>query len=512
GLNNEPINDIMQTEFDSVLPDTPFYTAEEIMVCKGQKLLPVEDETGLVGVVTRTDLLRLMHEEFTLQSDRVEKARSDLGVARSRNVKALLKELLPKHILNIFEEIGVMAEREGVQVYVVGGFVRDLMMKNKNCDIDIVVEGDATKFALLFAEEKGGKASVHTKFKTAVVILPDGFKIDFATARTEYYMMPAAAPEVEEASIRNDLFRRDFTINAMAVRLDGKQYGQLLDFFSGQKDINEKKIRALHSLSFVDDPSRAFRAIRFAVRFGFDIGNHTERLIKHAESLNLFGQIVGQRLFLELKYILDEENYMKALDMMKKYNLLRFFTAGIQLDKDLKTKFTRLEALISWYGIQINLPIELWRARFGLLFYGIDFANFKSMIDKINQSEKITSMLLKDYGRMHSIILKIKKSKNLKPSEVVEVCGGAPVEMLLAAGAVIGENNQDIVKNYLTDYSNVAPILNGNDLKGLGVPKGALFKTVFNKLLNAKLDGLVKDKGDEEGFVLGFIANLPKED
>ena len=508
GLKNEPINGIMQVEFDTVSPETPFYTAEEIMVCKGQKLLPVEDETGLAGVVTRTDLFRLMHEEITLRTAQADKARSDLGLARSRNVQALLKEALPPDILKLLEDIGATAGREGVQVYVVGGFVRDLLMKNKNFDIDIVVEGDAAAFAARFAFERGGKAAVHAKFKTAVVTLPNGFKVDFAAARTEYYMTPAAAPEVENASIRNDLFRRDFTINSMAVRLDGKQYGQLLDFFLGQKDINEKKIRALHSLSFVDDPSRAFRAIRFAVRFGFQVGEHTERLIKHAESLNLFGQIVGSRLFLELKYILEEQGYMKALEMMKKYNLLRFFSSEIQLDKTQSDRFARLETLISWHNVQIGTKLELWRARFVILFFGLNFNHFKETVEKFAQSEKAAQRLLADYGGLQNTINEAKKLKTLLPSRIAHICDGVSAEVLLAAGAVMGETKQDIVKNFLTTYSGVNPILHGDDLKTLGVPKGPVFKTVLDRLRDARLDGLVKDRGDEEGFVLGFLANL----
>lgn len=511
-LNNEPINDIMQVEFDIVSPETPFYLAEEIMICKGQKLLPVEDNNKLVGVITRTDLLRLMHEEYILQNEEAIKGRNFLGISRKRNLKGRLLESLPKKIVSILDDIGKLAETENMQAFVVGGFVRDLLMKNENFDIDIVIEGDARKFACRYAEVKGGKASIHEKFKTAVVVLPDGFKIDFATARTEYYMTPAAAPEVEEASIRNDLYRRDFTINAMAIRLDGKNYGLLLDFFSGQKDINEKKIRALHSLSFVDDPSRAFRAIRFAVRFDFSIGSHTERLIKHAESLNLFGQIVGQRLFLELKYILDEQKYMKAFELMKKYNLLRFFCDKFQIDEFTKEKFVRLEQLVSWYRFQIKNDIDLWRSRFILFFYTLNFNDYKDMLNRFNQSEKLMDMLLKDYGSVYNILNEIKKEKDLKPSKIVKICSVASPEVLLVVASIVGEEKQFIIKNFLTDYSKVEPLLNGDDLKLLGLKRGPQFKEVLEKLKNARLDGLVKDKGDEEGFVLGYISNLPKED
>ncbi len=170
------------------------------------------------------------------------------------------------------------------------------------------------------------RVAIHDKFKTAVVIFPDGFRVDFATSRTEYYNFPASAPTVQDASIRNDLFRRDFSVNAMAVKLNSEEFGMLLDFFGGQRDLADKKIRVLHSLSFVDDPSRALRAIRFAVRFDFMIGPHTDRLFRHAVSLNLFDKVIGPRMFLELKYILSEKNYLNALTMMKKIRYAQIFS------------------------------------------------------------------------------------------------------------------------------------------------------------------------------------------
>lgn len=501
GLDKEPVNDIMQVEFDTVNPYTPFYAAEEIMVNKGQKLLPVEDAGGIVGVVTRTDLLRLMHEEITLRSAQADKARRDMFISRSRVVSDLLKDNLPKDILAVLKDIGRFAESRGVKAYVVGGFVRDLLMGNKNFDIDIVTEGDATAFAKEYSKEKGCKAIIHDKFKTAMVILPGSLKIDFATARTEYYMTPAAAPEVEESSVRNDLFRRDFTINAMAVRLDGSQYGRLLDFFSGQKDINEKKIRALHSLSFVDDPSRAFRAIRFAVRFGFDIGAHTERLIKHAESLNLFGQLLGSRLFLELKYILEEKGYVKALEMMKKYDLLRFYSPGISFDASMLEKFERLETLIGWYNIQIGDKIELWKARLEILFSNLNAAEFAGASNKFDLPSKNAGELAEDKRRMNYAMQSFRRYKEPSPSLITRLCENLSREGLLALAAVLGNSKQNMVKDYITEYSRVKIECCGDDIIALGVKKGPDVKIVIKALKDNKLDGLIKDRGEEEAFI-----------
>lgn len=511
GFTTESVNDIMQVEFDTVSPSTPFYTAEEIMVTKGQKLLPVEDDKkGLVGVVTRTDLLRLMHEEITLRSAQAERAREDRFISRSRVVSNLLKDNLPPDIFDILEDIGKFAEERDVKAYVVGGFVRDLLMNNKNFDIDIVTEADATVFAQSYSKKLGCKVVIHAKFKTAVIILENGLKIDFATARTEYYMTPAAAPEVEEASIRNDLFRRDFTINAMAVRLDGAQYGKLVDFFSGQKDINEKKIRALHSLSFVDDPSRAFRAIRFAVRFSFDIGAQTERLIKHAESLNLFGQIVGNRLFLELKYILDEKGYIKAIEMMKKYNLLRFYSVFLVVDADTMARFGRLESLISWYDIQVGGKPELWRARFNVFFCNLNTKQMEGTLEKFDLSSKTRDELLDDKRYINYALQTAKRYKEISPSTAVKICSAISCEGLLALACLLGDSGQEMVKNYMTDYSNVKIELGGQDLIDLGIPRGPEVKKALDLLKDNKLNGVIKTKSDEIEFIEKYVLGIEK--
>ena len=423
GLEYDSINNIMQTEFEIVCPDTLFYEAEAIMVYQNK---------GLVGVITRTDLLRLMHENMILQSKYAENKRKNLGILKNRNVLSKMQENLNKKILSLLNDIGAAAEEMHYKAYVVGGFVRDLLMEKDNYDIDIVIEGDGAKFAVNYAKKHNAKVFVHQKFKTAVVSFDDGFKIDFATARTEYYVTPAAAPEVVESSVKSDLFRRDFTINAMAVRLDGAQFGLLLDFFMGQKDILDKKIRVLHSLSFVDDPSRAYRAIRFAVRFGFEIGSHTDRLIKHAESLDLFSRIIGQRQFLELKYILAEDGYLFALQLMNKYNMLRFYSTKIKYDDELINKFKRSEHLLNWYKIQFEEDIEVWRMRFNILFFPEKGENFISLIDKFELSSKEASILKDDHKYMEYAVSLFKRYKDHKPSFIYGVCSNLSVESALA--------------------------------------------------------------------------------
>ena len=501
GLEYESINNIMQTEFEIVNPETPFYEAEAIMVYGNQKLLPVENNKGIVGVVTRTDLLRLMHEDIILQSKYADKKRSQFGILKNRNVKALMQDNLDKNILSILKNIGDLAEEINYKAYVVGGFVRDLLMDKKNFDIDIVVEGDGTKFASYFAKKYKGKAFIHQKFKTAVVTMENGFKIDFATARIEYYITPAAAPEVVESSVKSDLFRRDFTINAMAVRLDGEQFGNLLDYFMGQKDIQDKKIRVLHSLSIVDDPSRALRAIRFAVRFGFKIGSHTERLLKHAQSLDLYNRIIGLRKFLELQYILQEENYLQALQLLNKYDILKIYSEKIRCDDELTAKFKRGENLYNWYKIQFEKDIDIWRLRFNILFFIVKGDEYVKFIDNLELPGKLALMLKNDHKYMEYANGLFKRYKDHKPSFIYGVCLNLSTESALALAAVMGENKQDIIKDYLTVYKDVKISLNGNDLINLGVKKGPDVKKYLDILLKAKLDNIINTKEDEINYI-----------
>ena len=194
----------------------------------------------------------------------------------SRTLKSLIKDRLSKDIIRYLESITQIGDRLNVSIYAVGGFVRDLILNVPNKDIDIVVEGEGIPFAVCLAELFGGQVKSHEKFGTSVVTLSNGDRIDVATARTEYYKHPAALPIVEKGSIKSDLFRRDFTVNSMAIKLTGSNAFCLIDFFDGEKDLRSRKIHVLHSLSFIDDPCRLFRAIRFEQRFGFEIGRQEQ--------------------------------------------------------------------------------------------------------------------------------------------------------------------------------------------------------------------------------------------
>ena len=258
----------------------------------------------------------------------------------ARNVQRLIEERVPPDVREALRLVGEVADEAGFPVYLVGGIVRDLFLRVTNLDVDIVVEGDGIIFAGMLVKNAGGRMKAHQKFGTAVVVLPNGLKLDIATARLEYYESPAALPTVELSSIKKDLYRRDFTINTLAVRLNRKRYGELIDFFGGLRDIKEKTIRVLHSLSFVEDPTRVLRAIRFEQRFDFKLSKHTQNLIKSAVNMKLFNRLTGKRMYAELILLFSEAEPLKVLKRMKDLDLLKFIHPNLKATVEAERLFT----------------------------------------------------------------------------------------------------------------------------------------------------------------------------
>ncbi len=259
---------------------------------------------------------------------------------KRKNVRKLMEERLEKNTLKRLTEIGSLADSLGYHAFLVGGFVRDLLLRIETYDIDIVIEGNGILFAEEMAKRFGVKVKPHKEFSTAKVIYPEGIKIDIATARLEYYKAPAALPVVEHSSLKLDLHRRDFTINTLAISLNKNTFGLLIDFFGAQRDIKEKAIRVLHSLSFVEDPTRVFRAIRFEHRFGFQIGKHTLSLIRNAIKMDFLSKLKGKRIWTELSHHAGRST-RENLKRLQELDLLKFISPDLKFDKEKENCFSR---------------------------------------------------------------------------------------------------------------------------------------------------------------------------
>src|SRR4030043_632956 len=264
-------------------------------------------------------------------------------------------------IQNIFEAVSSAAMELKCRAYLVGGMVRDLLLGKQNFDIDIVVEGDGIIFARKLSEILSARIDSYEKFKTAVLVLKNGQHIDIASARIEYYEKPAALPDVEMGSIKQDLARRDFTINTLAISLNKNDYGSILDFFGGRKDIAAKRIKVLHKLSLIEDPTRIFRAVRFEQRLGFKMDSQTEKLEVSAIEMNIVSELLGIRIRDELISILNEEKPWGALRRLHELGALK----KIGINRELTSEFIYYieKVLKKCLNLEVLLGkrIEKWR-------------------------------------------------------------------------------------------------------------------------------------------------------
>ncbi|MFO7577494.1 MAG: CBS domain-containing protein, partial [Pelovirga sp.] len=361
-LQKIDVAELMTSDFEQVAPDASLQELQRVIVENHQRSVPVVEQGQLVGLVTRTDLLRYMLGNTTVSEDGERQSLERRGLqTRRKNLSRYINTQLPVYLRKLLEQLGDVADQLDMRAYLVGGIVRDLLLRQNNLDVDVVVEGDGIAFALAFAKQVPCRVRQHEKFGTAVIVLPDGFKIDVATARIEFYDSPAALPQVEDASIRHDLYRRDFTINTLTVALNRDSFGHVLDFFGGQRDLRDKAIRVLHNLSFIEDPTRLFRAVRFEQRLGFRIGRQTERLMHSAVQLKLVRRVGGVRVLNELKLILGEAQIIPALERLDQFGLLQIIDPRIRFHADVKKRLMAAERAASWYDLlYTGRPCRRW--------------------------------------------------------------------------------------------------------------------------------------------------------
>ena len=252
------------------------------------------------------------------------------------NLTDQIEKTLPAEQMALIKQATAIAASKNLPLYLVAGIVRDLLLGQTTFDLDLVVEGDAIGIAKEIAEKVGGKLTIHKMFNTAKIVL-DNWTIDIAMARTETYARPGALPVVKPGTLKTDLFRRDFTVNAMAVSLNPDKYGELIDLYSGLNDLNRKYIRVLHEKSFNDDATRIWRAIRYEQRLGFQIEPGTLRLLKR--DVNLLKTVGGYRLRRELELVLKEKEPEKALVRADKLGVLKALHPSIKADEWLVSRF-----------------------------------------------------------------------------------------------------------------------------------------------------------------------------
>ncbi len=508
GLKDSSIKEYMSTEFSVVSPDTPFSRIQELIIGQNQHLLPVVQKDRLIGIISLGDVMRGIQEEMLKSWKRISLFESQPLYGKKKVISKLMEERFPKRIYQLLMEFGKVGDELGYSVYAVGGFVRDLLMRVENFDIDIVVEGDGILFAEKFEKRFPCRIRTHRKFGTAIILFSDGLKVDIATARLEVYESPGALPTVEKGSIKMDLYRRDFTINTLAIHLNPKSFGELIDFFGGVKDIKEKVIRVLHNLSFVEDPTRVFRAIRFEQRFKFQIGKQTQNLMRNAVKMGFMDRLSGGRLFSELILILQEENPLPALRRMNDFNLFQLLHPNLKFDEEKINLFEQIQHVISWFDL---LFLEEKYDRWLIYFYGlIDSLKEEGVIEicqRLDMVGKFKIRVMEGKRQAEKTLLKIFSwiEAGIEPrrSEIYELLNPIPTEVKLFMMAKTTQNlTRKYISLYFTQLKDTKPILRGADLVKMGIKPGPGIKRRLNDLLKARLDEQVITRQDEIDYLL----------
>jgi tRNA nucleotidyltransferase (CCA-adding enzyme) len=479
--------------------------------------VPVVDPLNgeVIGIVTRTDLINLWQQ-------------SDQPAAAARpNLAAQLKNAVSPQLYELLYQAGELATGQGDTLYLVGGFVRDLLLTmlfandsaakakvSPRFDLDLVVEGDAITLVRHLQQRNGGRVRSHSRFGTAKWILgrPIPFSagphsvnltsLDFVTARTEFYRHPSALPEVEQSSIRQDLHRRDFTINTLALSLTPDHFGELLDFYGGQNDLEARLIRVLHSLSFVEDPTRMLRAARLIARLDFDLETRTAELLENA--LDLLDRVSGERIFNELELIFKERIPERALQQLNELGVLAAIHPGLMVDAWLVEQVKILRS---------GLDDTPWRAvtpapahYLGLLAFSLAGDELEALLERLNlrQQQRVVLRQLYAIKRNAAEIAAASKASDLY--HLLEATSADA--RLLAWLALDNERAREQLVYYQTQLKNISCLIDGDYLKReMGLSPGPIFKTIIDALREARLDGLVSTLDDERALVERIVAN-----
>ncbi|UCF31778.1 MAG: CBS domain-containing protein [bacterium] len=511
GLSDSPVKDYMLTDFQSVSPDDPLEMVQEHIVERHQRMLPVMEGRKVRGVITRTDLLEAMHDEFKMSKAYEEfKGSQESSLDRVRNISELMREILDRRTLKVLRTSGEVADAMGFRAYLVGGLVRDILLRIRNQDVDLVVEGDGVEFGRRLARRLKARIRTHRKFKTAVVILPDGFKVDVATARTEYYEFPGAHPMVERGSIKLDLYRRDFSINALAIKLNPGSFGLVVDFFGGQRDLKEKTVRILHNLSFIDDPTRIIRAVRFEQKFGFRIGRHTQYLLKGAVSRGYLAKAQGPRLLMEIMAILREDHPSRSFERMEELGILEALHPALAFDRRTREVFTQVEKIHSWFQfLYLEEEPEIADIYFNATMLLKDTDARSEILLGFQVPAYRREEYLERWGRIADTLRALARVPEGSPSWIARQLRDLTTEDLIVLMALTKkEGTARAVSLYLSRLRFLDMEIDGKVLKKMGYATGPIFRRIMDAVRDARVDGEVKTLEEEIEWVK---ENFPLE-
>ncbi len=501
-LSHAPIKGFMKQKVITISPDTSINEINELLSKHNIGRLPVMEGEQIVGIVTRTNLLQQIHGDSIPQwyKSNYDQSHEFLDVQDKI-------QQLPEEMVSLITVVKKVAQKEDLKVFIVGGFVRDLLLKRNNFDLDFVVEGDAIRIAEKVNAYLKGRLISHKKFQTAVVKLPNQPHIDFVSARREYYEYPAALPKVEKSTIWNDLFRRDFTINCMAIELNGEKDYQLIDYFSGLDDLSNGLIRALYNLSFIEDPTRIFRAIRFASRLGFSIEEETKKFILQAVKDHMINKLSQDRIREEIHGIFKDENLINSLQLMKELNIFKSLNEGQDISLKEIHKVGNISKTLEVFHTINREDIRYSDIIVQQLLSSLSLELIPRIINNYVSYRQSYHGIIEGLRRKNRVYAAL-RSRNADLYEIYSLLEFATDEMLIF---YYNDCESNEIKHYLLYYKlklqSISTIITGQDLLSLGIKPGPLFKRILKEVLKAKVQGYIYTKEDEISYAKKLYKN-----
>ena len=467
GLSHAPVKGIMSGRVPTASGEATLVELQQLLTDSDEGRIAIVDGEGVTGVVTRRDVLRALDEP-------AEQSAHETG----ESIASELRDL--ERLAPVFAAIS--AASEGVEgVYLVGGTVRDILLGEQSFDVDIAVEGDAIALARRIARELGGRTREHEKFGTAVVLYGDGQRVDVVTARTEFYDAPAALPAVEHASIREDLYRRDFTVNAMAASLKAEDFGRLVDPFGGRRDLAAETVRVLHNLSFIEDPTRIFRAIRYENRYGFRMDEHTARLARSCVEMGLVGDLSSARLRDEVTALLEEGEVGHSLPRLAELGAASAIHPHLAADDEAVRLFDRASGLAR--ELEIDAPD--WRLGLAVLARCMSASEVSDWLERLKVRRRDAELIAAAVTVGPRIASRVGEGP-LPPSEIVTMAEQYAPDAPLFALAL---EELAPLRRYFEELRHIRLDVAGAELAELGLGESPRVGEILAELRRRKLDG-----------------------
>lgn len=477
GLGHAPVKAYMTTNVIVIKPTTTLEEIQKIVIEHNIGRLPVIDDGRIVGIVTRTNIIEKIHEQTTAYSG------NGSATELKENIQEEMEAQLPEQIYTVLQQISRTATETNMNVYLIGGIVRDVLLKQSNDDVDIVVEGDGIAIAKQLQANFGGKLTTHEDFGTATWVHPSQLEIDIASSRLEYYDRPASLPDVEKSTLQEDLYRRDFTINAMAISLNESEFGKLVDPFSGQLDLYNRTIKVLHNLSFVEDPTRILRAVRFETRFSFKMDEQTESLA--LTSIEQMKDVSAKRIIDEIKRMFDEENPIVVMARLFELNFWQQYTPKQSSNKEALQHARKLHALQTKFAHIIH-DDNSWLVYFCIPFFA------SANLEKVKQFmlTKSDRKLYEDIQQLTKISLRTKDAIGEFHRKLKSISDLA----ILFTVAQQNLPNESLILDYILKRQKLKPYVTGEDLKQYGIRPGPIYKEILLELEVLILNDVVQSK------------------